>query len=91
MQLLPLVFGLLADDNTMSTQAAGGILAGFGIVGTIVFLAVGIFFLYLYSRIFSKAGYSPWLCLLMIVPLVNLILIIWFAFAEWPVSRGARV
>jgi hypothetical protein len=26
----------------------------------------------------------------MLVPIVNLILIIWFAFAEWPVIKQAR-
>jgi hypothetical protein len=35
-------------------------------------------------RIFPKAGYSAWLSLLMFVPLLNLILLIWFAFSEWP-------
>jgi hypothetical protein len=43
-----------------------------------------------WSRIFSKAGYSPWLCLTMFVPLVNLVALYWFAFSEWPaLRRGA--
>jgi hypothetical protein len=34
--------------------------------------------------IFSKAGYSKWLTLLMVVPLVNVILLYFLAFAKWP-------
>ncbi|HXM17769.1 MAG TPA: hypothetical protein VN934_03055 [Candidatus Tumulicola sp.] len=91
MQLLPLVLGFLADDSTAAANSAMAAMAGASIVSIIIGLAVGIFVLYLWSRIFSKAGFSPWLCLLLIIPLVNIIMIIWFAFAEWPVSRGARV
>ena len=36
-------------------------------------------------RDFAQAGYSPWLGLTLIVPLVNLIVFIWFAFSKWPV------
>lgn len=34
--------------------------------------------------IFSKAGYSKWLSLLMVVPLVNLFLLYFLAFSRWP-------
>ena len=34
--------------------------------------------------IFPKAGYSKWLSLLMVVPLVNVILLYFLAFAKWP-------
>jgi uncharacterized membrane protein YhaH (DUF805 family) len=64
----------------------GPFFATFGLV----MLAIFVFMLFCYAKIFSKAGYSGWLSLLMIVPLVNLILFIWFAFAEWPVVRQAR-
>ena len=37
-----------------------------------------------YGRAFSRAGYSPWLCILMLVPLVNVIAMWVFACAEWP-------
>jgi uncharacterized membrane protein YhaH (DUF805 family) len=39
-------------------------------------------------KIFSKAGYSGWLCLLMAIPLINVITVFWFAFADWPALRG---
>lgn len=50
----------------------------------ILVLIVVALFLYPWSRIFRKAGYTPWLCLLFIVPVVNLITLWWFAFARWP-------
>jgi hypothetical protein len=39
-------------------------------------------------RICAKAGYSPWLGLLAVVPLVNLFLIYFLAFSEWPSQKG---
>ena len=42
-----------------------------------------------WARIFSKAGYSPLLGILMMVPLVGLITFFWFAFSKWPVYRQA--
>lgn len=35
-------------------------------------------------KIFSKAGFSGWLSLLMFIPLANLIMIWYLAFAKWP-------
>jgi hypothetical protein len=37
-----------------------------------------------YWRIFRKAGFPPGLGLLMIIPLVNLVMLYFLAFAEWP-------
>ncbi len=41
-------------------------------------------------KIFSKAGFPPWLSILMLVPLANLLLLFFLAFAEWPVHREAN-
>ena len=38
-------------------------------------------------RIFSKAGFSGWLSLLTLIPLVNIAVLLYLAFAEWPVHR----
>jgi len=37
--------------------------------------------------IFSKAGYSKWLSLLMVVPIVNLVILYFLAFSDWPRLR----
>ena len=55
-----------------------------GIFLIILYIAGGIFFLYCWARIWRKAGFSPWLCLLMLLPVVNLISFIYLAFAAWP-------
>jgi hypothetical protein len=53
---------------------------------TLVILA---FVIWGWAKIFSKAGYSPLLSILMMVPLVGLIVFFWFAFSRWPVRRQA--
>ena len=73
------------DTTTTSTLAAYG-------VGVILFSLVAgliglIFAIIIYWRIFSKAGYSGARSLLMLIPVVNLIIIIMFAFSEWPIQR----
>ena len=40
--------------------------------------------------IFKKIGYSPWLSLLMAVPLVNIAMLFFLAFSQWPAGRGQR-
>jgi hypothetical protein len=44
----------------------------------------------LWLSVFEKAGYSMWLGLLAIVPVVNFIALIVFALIEWPVARELR-
>jgi hypothetical protein len=55
---------------------------------TLVLLA---FVIWGWAKIFSKAGYSPLLGILMMVPLVGLITFFWFAFSKWPVYRQAGI
>ena len=38
-------------------------------------------------RICQKAGYPGIMALLVFIPVVNLIFLYWFAFADWPVAR----
>ena len=59
--------------------------------GSLAVLVSAVFVLYFFGliwwKIFSKAGYSGPLALLMFVPLVNLVLLCVLAFGEWPVHR----
>jgi uncharacterized membrane protein YhaH (DUF805 family) len=57
-----------------------------------IFLSVivGVVSLVAWAYIFSKAGYSGWMCLLLIIPVVNVITFLWFAFSDWPVTRGGK-
>jgi type VI protein secretion system component VasK len=40
-----------------------------------------------YWQIFRKAGFNPALSLLMVVPLANLVMLFYLAFAEWPILK----
>jgi hypothetical protein len=70
-------------DNTSIAAASAGIILVSLFAGLIGF----IFALIIYWRIFSKAGYSGARSLLLLIPIVNLIIIIMFAFSEWPIQR----
>jgi hypothetical protein len=48
----------------------------------IVWAFVGIF-----GRVVKRAGYSRWWLLTLVVPVLNLIMLWVFAFADWPVAR----
>lgn len=39
-------------------------------------------------RICNRVGFSPWLSLLIVVPLVNLVFIYILAFSEWPSQKS---
>jgi hypothetical protein len=41
--------------------------------------------------IFKKAGFSPWLSLLMFLPLINIIMLYFLAFARWNVVPAGLV
>ena len=43
-----------------------------------------------FCKIFSKAGYSWALGLLMLVPIANIIMAFFLAFADWPVCKEVR-
>lgn len=40
-----------------------------------------------YCRVLSRLGFSPWLGLLVFVPIVNIIALWLFAYAKWPALR----
>ncbi len=41
-------------------------------------------------RICTKAGYSGWLSLLVLIPFANLIFVYFLGFSEWPSLRGDK-
>ena len=53
----------------------------------IVLLMIAAIWLVPAAKILSKAGYSGWWCLLLLIPLVNVIVYWVFAFARWPSLR----
>lgn len=62
-------------------------MGAFAIWHLIILAVVLAVVLYPWSKIFRKAGYTGWLCLLIIIPLVNLVTLWWFALAQWPIEK----
>jgi len=52
-------------------------------------IAVAIIVL-IFCKIFSKAGYSWALGLLILVPIADIIMAFYIAFADWPVQKEVR-
>jgi len=71
-----------------TTSSAADALGAVGALTVFIF-ALGMIAVMMipYFRIVSKAGYSGWLCLLMLIPLVNLVMLWIFAFSTWPVEQ----
>lgn len=42
------------------------------------------------ARICRRMGFSPWLALLVVVPVGNLVLLFFLAYAPWPVESVRR-
>jgi hypothetical protein len=55
---------------------------------------IGIIILLVYLlpmiKILHKAGYSGWWVILIFIPLVNIIFLWVFAYADWPALRAAQ-
>ncbi len=62
-----------------------------GGIGLLISLVVALGFLVLtiviWWKIFSKAGYSGAMGLLMLLPIVNLIMLLVLAFGTWPIHE----
>jgi hypothetical protein len=68
---------LLLQSCAMDTTTIIRIVAG------ILFLLCIPIYVIPYWKTFSKAGFSGWLSLLILVPLVNLVVLYVVAFSEW--------
>ena len=69
--------------GTVDTGALTGI-----ILSSVIFSLVAIIFaVVIYWRIFSKAGYSGAMGLLMFVPIANIVVLCILAFGEWPIYK----
>lgn len=51
------------------------------------YVAIIAFFIFCWWRIWSKAGFNGAWSLLMLVPIANFVVFIYFAFAEWPIEK----
>lgn len=58
------------------------------LVITIVFMLLGL--VWPAARICKRAGFTPWLGALIVVPLANVVLLWFVAFARWPAEQRAQ-
>lgn len=58
---------------------------GLGLPELIVIAVIGIVVVLPFWKIFSKAGYSGWYSLCMLIPLVSVGGLFFLAFAKWPI------
>ncbi len=72
--------------ETHSTGLAGGVLAT--IIG--IYLVVVVVAIWANVRIIRRSGYSGWWVLIGLVPLVNLVMYLVFAFKEAPTERELK-
>lgn len=56
----------------------------------ILYIGLGVLWLVAWAHIFKKAGYSGAMCILLIIPIINAIVFLWFAFSRWPVQEKIR-
>jgi hypothetical protein len=71
----------------MSEMMSGTPMWPFGPLMMLVFAAL---IIVPFWFIFRKAGYSQWLGLLMVVPIVNLVMLYFLAFSDWPRLRERK-
>ena len=45
---------------------------------------------YIWWRIFTRVGWTPWLALVMALPVANVVILIMFAFSSWPINERIR-
>jgi glycopeptide antibiotics resistance protein len=70
----------MQDPSLAYQHMAAGM---FGIVSIIVLICL-VFVLFLFGKILSKAGMSPWLTVINVLPFGTIIVLCILAFGEWP-------
>ena len=75
-------FGGQGGEEALAAMGVGMLLFFLFIMAVSVVLTIVIWW-----KIFSKAGWSGALGLLMLVPIVNFIMALYVAFATWPIQR----
>lgn len=63
------------------------LLIGFFVLAALIVMIIQV---WAFCRIFSKAGYSWALGLLMFVPIANIIMFLVLGFSDWPICKEIR-
>ncbi len=79
------------DNSGAGAGAAAAIAAAAGSIFVFALIAI-VISIAIYYVIFNRAGFNPWLSLLVLIPgLGQLIVLIILIFTEWPVQREVKV
>jgi len=85
----------LATGVTANGPASCGAITagGFTALGLmlVVYLAIAVVSILAAVKVATKAGYSGWWVLIAVVPLVGFVMVLVFAFSDWPVLREVRM
>jgi hypothetical protein len=57
----------------------------------VVFCFTGPIMVIPYWQIFKKAGFSPFLSILVLVPIANLVILYFVAFSDWKPATGSSI
>ena len=62
------------------------------VLGVAIIVMFSAIFVVPFARIFQRAGRTGWWAVLMLIPLVNIVVLWVFAFAEWPaLDHGSKL
>jgi uncharacterized membrane protein YhaH (DUF805 family) len=76
--------------NTDTTYTVNNLSAGAVVGLSLLGLALAVIFFIVYIQIIRRAGYSGWWVLVMFVPVLNVVMLLIFAYKEWPIQRELR-
>ena len=76
--------------NTDTTYTITNLSTGAAIGLFLLGLALVVIFFVAYIQIIRRAGYSGWWVLVWFVPLLNVVMLLIFAYKEWPIQRELR-
>ena len=81
---------MLLAQTTYDTTTNSGAAAGFLGAILLIYLVIAVLMLIAWVKIITKAGYSGWWVLIGFVPIVNFVMLLVFAFSDWPALQGRR-
>jgi hypothetical protein len=65
-------------------------LRSIGGLAELVIIVVAVLCVWAYWRIFTKAGYPGAMSIMMVIPLLNVVMLFFLAFSEWPVLKELK-
>jgi len=55
-----------------------------------LYIILAVVWIIAWAQIFKKAGYSGAMCNMLLIPVINAIVFLWFAFSRWPIQDKVR-